>query len=370
MIMLIIILVGCFIFILKMGPKGNQDLEIRLRTNNPIISVAEKVNNKEDSQVLSNSVRVYLTQSEQDARQHIWGKKNFPEVDRACLQGAEAKVTLRVIDSRGEPVPEAEVKVAFSPRDPNEAGKKITGFTDKEGLFVATGNTTYDVSCSVNKTNYYTTVRKYPFYWRGTECAKDGRWIPWNPTLEVVFKEKRKPIPLMFTWETKVIIPKNEKVGYDCLEKSLVAPYGTGKVADFMLTYSSNNKPRLNLENQLTIMFPDDYGFVKLPKDTFSKFPSLHEAPQDGYSKEWTFRFARTPTAILKEEGLQDTEYFIMRSRVRKDEQGNISSAMYGKFYRFAFDESDDGKTGYLLLQYAINPTLNDRNLEMEGHYP
>jgi hypothetical protein len=313
---------------------------------------------------------IYLTQEQQDARQHKWGAKNLPEVDKAIQHGAEAKVTLRVVDSQGMPVPEANIQIAFFPKDSYDAAKITKGLTDKDGFFVASGKTVDDISFTAMKTNYYVTSRKFHFYWRGTECAKDGHWIPWNPTLEVVLKEKRKPIPLIFTWETKVVIPKNEQVGYDCLEKSLVAPYGTGKNTDFMLIYSSNNKPRLNLENELTIMFPDDCGFIKLPKDTFSQFPSLHEAPQDGYSKEWTFRFARTPTAILKDEGLQDTEYFIMRSRVRKDEQGNRSSAMYGKFYRFAFDESDDGKTGYLLLQYAINPTLNDRNLEMEGHYP
>lgn len=369
-IVLLIILMG--VIILSMRPKSPQrsDSQMRGQTNNQPISAAAKVSDLKQVEATTNSAPVYLTQEQQDSRKHKWGKPNLPEVDEACLHGAEAKVTLRVIDSKGVPVPEAEVKVAFSPRDPNEAGKNITGLTDKDGLFVASGKTTYDVSYSASKTNYYLTVRKFPFYWQGTACAKDGRWQPWNPTLEVVLKEKRKPIPMLFTWETKVLVPKEKSVGFDCKTRSLVAPHGAGEVADFMLIYSSNGKDRLNLEKRITVKFPDACGFIKLPKDTFSQFPSLHEAPEDGYTQELTFEFSRTPTAILKDEGLQGTEYYIMRSRAKKDDDGKMVSAMYGKFYRFAFDESDDGKTGYLLLKFYVNPTPNDRNLEAEGQYP
>ena len=266
-IVLLVILMGVIVLSMRPKPQEKADSQPSGLSNNPPFSAVSKASDLKQVEATTNSAPVYLPQAKQDARQHLWGKKNLPEVDKACLHGAEAKVTLRVIDSKGMSVPEAEVKVAFSPRDPNEAGNNITGLTDKEGLFVATGKTTYDVSYSASKTNYYLTVRKFPFYWQGTACAKDGRWQPWNPTLEVVLKEKRKPIPMLFTWETEVIIPKDKSVGFDCKTKSLVAPYGTGEVPDFMLTYSLNGKDRLNLEKKIMIKFPDACGFIKLTKD-------------------------------------------------------------------------------------------------------
>jgi hypothetical protein len=273
-----------------------------------------------------------------------------------------------VIDSTGRDVANAQITGQFS--TDGEGARPFKSVTDNSGRVVLEEQCRGEVYYAVKKEDHYDTRGQYWFLLEGEDCVKDGRWIPWNPTLEVVLKEKRTPIPMLFTWETKVVVPKEKMVGFDCKTRSLVSPYGTGEVSDFMLTYSSNGKQRLNLEKRITIKFPEDCGFIKLPKDLFSQFPSLHEAPEDSYTQELTFEFARTPTAILKDEGLQDSEYFIMRSRVKRDKNGKIVSATYGKFYRFAFDESDDGKTGYLLLQFYVNPTPNDRNLEAEGRYP
>lgn len=295
-------------------------------------------------------------------------RPNLPAVVEANRRGALAKTTIHVSDSTGRDVANAQITGQFS--TDGEGARPFKSVTDNSGRVVLEEQCRGEAYYAVKKEGHYDTRGQYWFLLEGEDCVKDGRWIPWNPTLDVVLKEKRKPIPMLLTWEAKVILPKDISLGYDCFKKDLVAPYGAGENADFMLIYSSNGKQRLNLENRLSISFSDDCGLIKLPKDMFSEFPSLHEAPMDSYVKEIVFNFARTPSAILKDEGLKDAEYFIMRSRVKKDNDGKIISALYGKFYRFAFDESDDGKTGYLLLQFYVNPTPNDRNLEAEGRYP
>jgi hypothetical protein len=321
--------------------------------------------------VIQSAEPIYLTQAEQEARQHIWGKKNLAEVDKACLHGAEAKVTLRVIDSKGRPVPEAEVKVAFSPRDPKEAGKKLTGFTDKEGLFVATGKTTYDIFYSACKTNFYLTVRKYPFYWRGTECVKDGRWIPWNPTLEVVLKEKRKSIP-MYTKIAEVILPEQDKpFGYDMQAGDLVEPYGKGKYRDIVLTYFFNYPKDISAESISRLCVatsqPND-GISLNSKDTWSDFKSLHEAPENGYSTNLLLITRYNEQKLVEKKEVSQNDYLIVKSRVKMDNEGRIISANYGKIYgEIIYGGTEKNlKGGMVRLCYYFNPTPNDRNLEFD----
>ena len=365
-IVLLIILMGVIIFSMRAKPQKKAVSQPSGLANDPPISEVVKDSSPKQVEAPTNSAPVYLTQEQQDSRQHKWGKPNLPEVDAACLHGAEAKVTLRVIDSGGKPVPEAEVKVAFSPRDPNEAGKNITGLTDKEGLFVATGKTTYDVSYSASKTNYYLTVRKFPFYWQGTACAKDGRWQPWNPTLEVVLKEKRKPIP-MYTKRVESKIPVRDlPIGYDFLKGDWVQPYGQGKDADITLTYSETPRTNTLRRYDLIIAFTNQMdGAYLMKKDNYSQFASAHEADAKGYQSGLAFVYERTDNKIIQDKRITEDDMIVFRVRTKTDESGNITEAYYGKVYgpcKFA-----DGPQRFIRLSYYFNPTPNDRNLEFDG---
>ncbi|MDD2230690.1 MAG: hypothetical protein PHY48_14990 [Candidatus Cloacimonetes bacterium] len=239
-IVLVIIFIGVIVFIIRPRQRAKADSQLVGQTNNPSVFNVMRDSDYKQVEAIAASVALYLTQEQQDAREHKWGKPNLPAVDKARQSGAEAKVTLRVIDSRGAPVPEAEIQMAFFPQDSYEAAKISKGLTDKDGLFVVSGKTVDDISFSTSKTNYYVTSRKFHFYRRGTECIKNGRWQPWNPTLEVVLKEKRKPIP-MYTKQVEVKMPiRNVPIGYDLLKGDWVSPHGQGKNADITLTYSES----------------------------------------------------------------------------------------------------------------------------------
>lgn len=108
-----------------------------------------------------------------------------------------------------------------------------------------------------------------------------------------------------------------------------------------------------------------------LRKDTYSQFVSLHEAPETGYLREISLSFKRTPTAIEEDTSVSEDAYLVMRSRYETRAGGkDVLSSLYSKFYTFIFEESDDGKTGYMLFQYYYNPVNNDRNLEGKDIYP
>jgi hypothetical protein len=48
----------------------------------------------------------------------------------------------------------------------------------------------------VIKPGFYKSNVTYWFFKNYFDCVKDGRWIPWNPTVEVVLKEIRNPIKM------------------------------------------------------------------------------------------------------------------------------------------------------------------------------
>ena len=362
-IVLLIILMGVIIFSMRAKPQKKAVSQPSGLANDPPISEVVKDSSPKQVEAPTNSAPVYLTQEQQDSRQHKWGKPNLPEVDAACLHGAEAKVTLRVIDSGGKPVPEAEVKVAFSPRDPNEAGKNITGLTDKESLFVATGKTTYDVSYSASKTNYYLTVRNFPFYWQGTECVKDGRWQPWNPTLEVVLKEKRKPIP-MLTKRVELTFPKRIAVGFDVERGDLVTPYGKGINTNIIFKYTSTfSRENIHyITNDITLSTYRRGGFIQLKLEQYSRKENVYEAPTEGYRDSLTFELVRWPGKIIKDVSLPKQSYLVFKTNEAKN------SARFGIIRDFEYGECwEQPNYCTVIFMYYFNPTPTDGNLSSTG---
>ncbi len=353
-------------------PSALQEHADRLpeKTHNAPVTVSSKKADTSQSKENVNPLcapgsTVYLTQAQQEYKLGERGH-NTPDVKDAKKNGATARITLRVVDSRGIPVSDANVEVAFFHR----GSYPIRGKTDGKGFFTAEHMSESDVHFLASKEGYYRTYRNYWFYREGKPCAENGRWVPWNPTLEVVLKEKRKPTGLISVPNIKVLLPKGIRVGFDCKAKALVAPHGTGSVSDFFLTYTSNGRERSNLEKNLVLSFNEGCGAILLRKDTYSQFVSLHEAPETGYLREISLSFKRTPTVIEEDTRVSEDSYLIMRSRYETRAGGEVLSSLYSKFYTFVFDESSDGKTGYMLFQYYYNPVNNDRNLEGTGVYP
>ena len=64
----------------------------------------------------------------------------------------------------------------------------------------------------------------------------------------------------------------------------------------------------------------------------------------------------------------RDDQNYFFRVRIKKDDRGNIFSALYGKISG-DFNQEDGGYVvrGWLSFTYYLNPTLNDRNMEFNS---
>jgi len=305
---------------------------------------------------------VYLTQAQQEYK---LGERrpDSPDVQSAHRNGAKAKVTLRVVDSRGHPVPDADVKVAFFHR----GSYPVDGKTDENGFFTAEHMSGADVHFHASKEGYYRTYRNYWFYREGKPCAENGRWIPWNPTLEVVLKEKRNPIPLPMK-TVSCFFPVNTPVGFDCEKAQLVAPYGMGAVSDLIVNVTGYYVAPTNYGFHLTLS-SNGGGYVRYKMDTYSRMWSVYEAPAfEEFHPVLAASVTYKHDHLSEDTRFKDNEYLVFCSRVSKGDGGEVKSINYGKIrggIRFNI-ESTRKNIATISLSYQFNTTPNDRNLESD----
>jgi hypothetical protein len=286
------------------------------------------------------------------------------EVTHAALYGAKARVSLHVIDSKGNDVSGAEVTGSFAgTKNPAELYKVLTD--DFGCVTLDAVHAGYMVNLSVCKENYYVTRTAHHFNRRGWICVKAGRWIPWNPTLEVVLKEKRKPIPMYQNFIEAVMPAGTNRLGFDFLVGDWVAPHGKGKIADMWYVYDENFIDRDNFFIKLSFVFPGEHNGCYMRKmDNYSELMSMHEALDTEITPSKICVIEQEKGKYTKELRFAEDDYMVFRIRTKTDEQGKIASAHYGKVY---------GPVGVphrwsrkFSFTYYLNPTLNDRNLEYD----
>jgi hypothetical protein len=289
------------------------------------------------------------------------------EMRKGMRKGALAAITLRVVDSQGTPVQGAKLFGGFFNYDRNDP--PATGLTDANGEIALKHNCTGDFNFSLTKDGYYDTTLRYWFFKNGFDCAKNGRWLPWNPTVEVPLKEKRNPVPMYTKTITSKMPVYDEPVGFDFEQGDWVAPYGKGVRSDMQLTYSEIEKKDSWRRYDFSVSFTNQQDGAYLRNmDTYSRLRSEHEAKADQYESAFRFVYERTDEKIIQERRITENEMLVFRVRTEANAQGNVVSARYGKIYGpFKFADSWER---LIEFSYYLNPTPNDRNLEATGQWP
>lgn len=293
--------------------------------------------------------------------------------DEAKHYGAKTKIAVCVSDEHGIPVSNATVSAVLNPSWNAREYKTVSKETETNGIAVLEGTTIFPyIGGVVNKDGYYQSGYKLRFgdpslHDNGGESSKpyyaskvkDGRWLPWNPTAPVILREIRNPIP-MYVKRFEGRVPNEPVVGFDCNTGDFVAPHGHGETADFLI---HTREMRLSAIDQ-------DGGFFVLPSHSNSAFKSEYLAPEDGYATNLSSKVVANDRNGRTESVLYDygddyglsRNYLLFKSRIKRDPDGKIISANYGKLY---------GKFEYwresVKFLYYFNPTPNDRNLEFDG---
>jgi hypothetical protein len=273
-----------------------------------------------------------------------------------------AKITAKVVNEQGNPISGANVSISFMKAKEKEWGMTTydkDGKSDNEGLYTTSGEGTQSVSIFITKDGYYPSGDGVKL----TSRSFLNRWEPWNPTIEVVLKKKRNPVPMYDNHRTSYKVPKlDTPVGFDLEKEDWVTPYGNGLTADFLITFNAEIRAYTDYDCGFSLKFSNPHDgiqeyFFDAKDQSYFKWP--FEAPTSGYLSE----ISKQKNMLLKTTGYKSDEKnnanYIFRVRTKVDKNGNIVDARYGKISgEFGFVPS-----GEITFRYFLNPD-GTRNLE------
>lgn len=300
-----------------------------------------------------------------------------------CGQLMGYEVKMHVVDETGAPVAGATAEIVYVSYN----GEKVhAGLSDSEGRYSARGQGNHSVILIASKPGYY------PVSLRDLSKATDH-------DVELVLPRVINPIPLYVLRiddDQGIVFPVHDQwIGFDLEIGDWVSPHGKGKTADFRLRFKNEFKgwkdwlasdidslmaetkelaKRRNedwtiekfkmrsgkWDGLVEMSFPGEGDGILEAKRFIGYSPMKlpHHAPDDGYSSAWKRMVNNYDGIILP----RDTGFFL-RTRVKRDQKGQIISANYSKFIGRM---NAMANTGMIEFFYYFNPTPNDRNLEFD----
>jgi hypothetical protein len=284
----------------------------------------------------------------------------------AVTKYPEAKISIKVTEEGGTPVPNAEVGIGFEVMSTKYFGNEmvpVSGKTNAAGEFSASALGDRSLGFTVKKTGYYPTTGTYSF-----KEAVANKWQPWNPTLDVVLRRIGTPVP-MYARRTRLEIPAvDEPIGFDLVMSDWVAPYGKGTTADFVFTLGRKWIDKKDFDARLTLTVSRPGNGIQAVEERLlygSELKLPRTAPEDGYEPKVTTSVSRVPGKPIVNEA-RDNRSYIYRVRTVLDEKGQVITALYGKLRGDIRVDPINSKTALVLFTYYLNGDSNDRNLEFD----
>lgn len=275
----------------------------------------------------------------------------------------EATVYLEVVDEKGNPVPNADMQVAFEGYQWEE-NSVVAMKTDKQGTLIAKGWPKAEYMATVEVTS------KAAGYYQSQITAGSGTEHEFHLKLHI--RKKENPIA-MYAKNLELELPEQRKdIGFDFQKGDWVKPYGKGEVVDCIFygtkayedTHSFKTSVIMSFVGEKSGLLVDPIVGAEVTKQ--SRFKTSRMAPLKGYQQ--TKEFVRVLGNGSREGSTKETNY-IFRSRVVLDQEGKIESCHYGKMIdavevarRSGFPDGNP----IVAFTYYFNPTPNDRNLEFE----
>jgi hypothetical protein len=279
-----------------------------------------------------------------------------------------AKLTLLVVDENNIPIEGADARISFMKAASVGKGSKtyfVSGKTDENGLFTGEGTTEYYATYSANSYGYYGTGIKFGGFTDFSGMMGFRKWQPWNPTLKVVLKKIKNPIP-MYAYDTDWIdIPKNDEfIGYDLVKHDWVSPYGKGITSDFLFRLDKDIRSNQEYDAYLTLKFSDPLDGIQsvlVGKEQGSEYRLGYEAPRTGYVNLFKqHEYLRKNQSLPMIYKSDQNYYFRIRSN------GDTDNSLYGKihgnieFSRFGYSN------GAVRFTYYLTPKKGDQNIEFD----
>jgi len=280
------------------------------------------------------------------------------EMEAKVRGGAKAKLNILVMDSTRTPVSGADIEIVGR-------GQIFRANSDGDGFCLFERTTAaQSLTFRAQKDAYYST--EYYYYLDRQDapwnCVKDGKWQPWDVTLELVLKEKRDPAPLHVK-ALEIIFPqKGVPYGIDLVAGDLVEPDGKGTNVDVIITCNSEKRAPNDFNRNIRIETVNGGGFIHGAHDKWSEMKTPYTAPATGYESQVFFQTIHVPDKIVEDSNLRANEHLIFETYSRGDQP------CVGKIYGLLnFGEPSRNSTNaYARFLYFFNPVPGDRRIESD----
>ena len=303
-----------------------------------------------------------------------------------------ARFFVQILDSvSGKPVQDACVRGAFESRYPRWVkATEYSNFSAKTGedgqLFFSGETNSGEAGFRIVKTQShygspwidvpYEKKRKFPFTW----------WQPDNIVVTVFLQRVEHPIPLfvkqLFCRASDSVSSNyfdicKGKMEFDLMKGSFLPPIGKGECADICFTRleredlgigtNFNGRTSLAYRDGMMVEFlGDGNGLVEIPSKKADGI-KIRTAPLDGYKADYLVTKGKDKSVNYFTSSNPDRN-FAFRIRTKKDDNGKIVSAYYGKIYGDIDFKKFTSKVPVAApsFMYYLNPTSLDRNLEWD----
>ena len=275
-------------------------------------------------------------------------------IAKAETRGAEFKLSFAVKDQYGKPVDGASVVIGAFQRGQS---RSFYGKTDANGIATITGSGTGELLVSFTSDLHYHTSFRYEFYDPYLECARNGRWLPWNPLLPVTMTRKGNG-EVSSSYDATFSVPKGEcDIGVDLIRGEVASLANFNGTPNCILRFSlvdaegDEEKPM-----SLCIDFIDEgCGGQMVKRDMFSSLPFPTAAPEEGYERQLRFAWCRENVQCTLPR-MREDDMILFRVRA---EDGRFR---YGVI-KYPLSASSQGR--FLRLMVSVNATQpGSRNLE------
>jgi hypothetical protein len=238
------------------------------------------------------------------------------------------------------------------------------GFTDGEGKATFSGQSNGHIAYGTENDGYYPSYYSYDF-----KKAGALGWEPWNPELKIVMRKLENPVPMYARhagMKQEIRVPElNKDIGFDLVVCDWVAPFGEGKIADFVFNLEKNFINTKDYWAVLNLKFSNNNDGIINVKENFkdgSVFKLPRFAPDYGYQNAIKFSRSRSGTNRKKTYSTEDNYIFRIRS---KEVDGEIFG-LYGKIQGEIEIGSLRDLNPKINFKYFLNPD-GTKNLEFDS---
>ena len=258
--------------------------------------------------------------------------------------------------------------------------------TDSCGMCVLEGRTNVGrISCEVVNppSGYY---GAYGGDFKYNRKSLLGVWQPDNLVVTIKLQRVEKPIPLfvkqLFNRASASVSSNYFDIGkgkmqFDLIKGSFLPPIGKGEYADICFTRleredlgigtNFNGRTSLAYRDGMMVEFlGDGNGLIEIPSKKTDGI-KIRTAPLEGYKADYLVTKGKDKSVKYFTSSNPDRN-FAFRIRTKKDENGKIVSAYYGKIYGDIDFKKFTSKVPVAApsFMYYLNPTPLDRNLEWD----